>query len=91
MWDALERQPGRETRWQGIAIAASLLLAASLLWNLAQLRPHRDDLASSVLADHIRSLLGSSPVEVASSDQHAVKPWFAGKLEACCGNSAYQK
>jgi anti-sigma factor RsiW len=51
-------------------------------WNLLQLRrPTGADLASNVLADHIRSLLGSGPVEVASSDQHTVKPWFAGKLD----------
>jgi anti-sigma factor RsiW len=87
--EALERasaeqkpRPARATPWRAIAIAASLLLAVSLLWNLMQL-PRRggSDLASAVLADHIRSLLGNSPVDVASSDQHTVKPWFAGKLE----------
>ncbi len=79
--ELVERRPAQETPWRGIAIAASLLLAASFVWNVVQLRPHRDELASSVLADHIRSLLGSSPVEVVSSDQHTVKPWFAGKLD----------
>jgi anti-sigma factor RsiW len=81
--EALERQSAHQTPWRGIAIAASLLLAVSLLWNVLQTRPRRvgDDLASAVLADHIRALLGSSPVEVASSDQHTVKPWFAGKLD----------
>jgi anti-sigma factor RsiW len=30
---------------------------------------------------HIRSLLQDSPVQVASSDQHTVQPWFAGRTD----------
>jgi anti-sigma factor RsiW len=74
------RPPVREAPWRGLAIAASLLLVVSVSWNLRP-RPGEGDLANSVLADHIRSLLGPNPVDVMSSDQHTVKPWFAGKLD----------
>jgi anti-sigma factor RsiW len=80
---AAEAKPPRQTPWRALAIAASLLLAVSVSWNLLQFRPRSSaaDLAQSVLAGHIRSLVASGLVDVASSDQHTVKPWFAGKLD----------
>lgn len=77
------RQAGRDTFWRSLAIAACLLLAVSLAWNVWGLRSRTPEtaLAESVLADHLRSLLGTHLVDIASSDQHTVKPWFAGKLE----------
>jgi anti-sigma factor RsiW len=34
-----------------------------------------------VVAAHVRSLLQDSPIQIASSDTHTVKPWFAGRLD----------
>jgi anti-sigma factor RsiW len=34
-----------------------------------------------VVAAHVRSLLQDSPMQVASSDAHMIKPWFAGRLD----------
>ncbi len=72
------------THWRWLAIAASLLLLASLTWNIAQLRTRPDpqqSLAANVLSAHIRSLAGTHLLDVPSSDQHTVKPWFNGKLD----------
>jgi len=66
---------------QAAVIAAACVLSAVATWlatsNLAQ--QHR--LEQDVLAAHVRSLLQDSPIQVASSDAHTVKPWFAGRID----------
>jgi len=60
-------------------MAATILLAVSVSWNIrpsTRQTAENDLVAQNVLSDHIRSLIGTHLLDVPSSDQQTVKPWF---------------
>jgi len=71
-------RPRRAMRWAAPLLAASV--AAVVAVGVLRPSPERG-LAESVINAHVRSLLASHLTDVASSDQHTVKPWFQGKLD----------
>jgi anti-sigma factor RsiW len=82
------RQQGRAVLrmppWRWVGLATALLVVAIVAGALAYtLRaPGADDrVAQEVLDSHVQSLMASHLTDVASSDQHTVKPWFDGKLD----------
>ncbi len=81
-----QREPLRPIHWLGStwgwsALAASLAVMLALGYEWGGTRARRDLLLDEAVADHIRSLQADHLTDVASTDQHTVKPWFAGKLD----------
>ena len=83
--EAAANRPSASLRSPGwLAHAASILLAVAVgsggTFMLVGER-QTDTMAGEIIDSHLRSLLGSHLTDVASSDQHTVKPWFAGRTD----------
>jgi anti-sigma factor RsiW len=79
--------PGYRLRafWRRAWLPASSFAMGALLATLAlqwlPLQNSGDSLQQQLVEGHVRSLMAAHLTDVASSDQHTVKPWFIGKLD----------
>jgi anti-sigma factor RsiW len=74
--------PSRRSLLQGLAMGSVLsgALAAGLV--VFVMRQEEDQrILGDVVSAHLRSLQGDHLIDVQSSDQHTVKPWFNGRLD----------
>jgi anti-sigma factor (TIGR02949 family) len=81
--DAPPRRSGERWSWIGAGAlagcAATLcawVIGTAVLEGLAN-----EDLAVEATTAHVRATLGDHLIEVASSDQHTVKPWLSARLD----------
>jgi len=75
---------GRERwRWLGVGALAgcAATLAALIAGNFVLNWRQQQDLAVQAVASHLRATLNDRLIEVASSDQHTVKPWLSARLD----------
>jgi anti-sigma factor RsiW len=73
-----------EASWNWLALAAAIIFAAiiALAFVPRLQRPEAGQLlATQLIASHVRSLMANHLTDVASSDQHTVKPWLDVKLD----------
>ncbi|HTI47533.1 MAG TPA: zf-HC2 domain-containing protein [Casimicrobiaceae bacterium] len=75
----------REPRWRWLSLGALAGCAATVLafFVTTAMVEHRavDDLAVEAVGAHVRATLSQHVIEVASSDQHTVKPWLSARLD----------
>jgi anti-sigma factor RsiW len=76
-------RPSRPWRAYYGSLAASLMLGVLLGaggYGLFAPPSSEDGADRAVVASYIRGRLSGAPVDIATSDRHTVKPWFAGKV-----------
>jgi len=74
----------RPPRWDRVALVLAAAACVGLFFVARPSTPASvpsQRLVEEAVNDHLRQLLRDRPVEVASSDHHQVKPWFAGRVD----------
>jgi anti-sigma factor RsiW len=77
------RAPDRRWRWMSLGALAGCAASVIAFFVVTTLMEHRavDELAVEAVTAHVRATLSQHVIEVASSDQHTVKPWLSARLD----------
>jgi anti-sigma factor RsiW len=84
---AIGRQPraiaaGRRSLLKGFAMGSAMSTALAACLVLFVVHTQEDQrIVGDVVSAHLRSLQGDHLIDVQSTDQHTVKPWFNGRLD----------
>lgn len=75
------RRGGWRNFWfPAIAVSAAALIVAAIFLIIGHDRRSEQQLLSELTDLHVATLASANPVDVVSTDRHAVKPWFEGKI-----------
>jgi anti-sigma factor RsiW len=76
-------KPDRRSLLKGFAFGTGLSALAASAVVVAVMRNDQDGrIRAEIVSAHLRSLQADHLTDVVSTDQHTVKPWFNGKLDA---------
>jgi anti-sigma factor RsiW len=81
--ESLARSRPRPREWMQMAAAMLIgaVIASGTTWQIASNGERREAAVEDAISSHIRSLMAGHLTDVASSDQHSVKPWFNGRID----------